>query len=126
MTRQLVFIWSLAAALLIGCSSQKKVETAQDLKDVFEKPGGGGVPLKSAPPELQGAVTTVVNAMEKQDDLTAVMTLRDLRSAPQLNDAQVLAAEDLMKKIYTNLGERAAKGDQQAIATLQALNMNRR
>jgi hypothetical protein len=115
----------ILVAFLAGCA-RKKVETAKDLQEVFDKPGSGGVALKSAPPELQTMVGQVVTAMEKQDEMTAVMTLRDLRNAPQLNDAQVLAVEDLMKKAYLNLGERAQKGDPQAIAALHALNVNRR
>jgi len=117
-------IASICAILLTGCA-RKKVETAKDLQEVFEKPGGG-VLLKTAPPEVQSMVGQAVTAMEKHDEMTAVMALRDLRASPQLNDAQVLAVEDLMKKAYENLAARADHGDQQAIATIQMLRMNPR
>ena len=115
----------LCLTLLSGCS-RKQVETPEDLKAAFDKPAGGGVALKSAPPEIQAMVGQAVTAIEKKDEVTAVMALRDLRASPQLSDAQVMAVEDMMKKAYENLAARADRGDQQAIAQLQILRMNRR
>lgn len=124
MTRLLLAAAVIAAIVFSGCG-RKKVETPQDLQEVFDTKASAAA-AKSDAPEVQMMVNQAVTALQNKDEATAVMTLRDVRSNPALTDAQVLAVEDMMKKAYVNLSERAARGDQQAAAQLQMLNMNRR
>jgi hypothetical protein len=116
---------ALAITLLFGCGN-KEVKTAEELKAVLDKPNAAGATLKAAPPELQGLVDTAVTAMQKDDQVTAVMTLRQLRTAPNLSDEQHKAIQDMMSRSYDAVVARAARGDPQAKAQLQIMQMNPR
>jgi hypothetical protein len=114
----------VATAVFISGCGRKAVETPKDLQAVFDAKSNTAA-TKSAPPEVQAMVNQAVVALEKQDEATAVMNLREVRGNPSLNEAQVLAVEEMLKKAYLTLGERAARGDQAAIAQLEMLKMNR-
>jgi hypothetical protein len=124
MKKRLNIIALSVGLLCVGCGRQK-VETTQDLQAVFDSKKADAA-VKGGAPEVQVMVKQAVTALENKDQATAVMTLREIRNSPSLTDAQVIAVEDMMKKAYLDLSERAGRGDQQAIASLQMLNMNRR
>jgi hypothetical protein len=109
--------------LLVGCGGHKEAKTTEDLKAAFEKPAGGPA-LNSAPPEVKAWVDQAVTAMKNDDQATAVMSLRSLRSSGQLTADQTLTVEDMMNKARGALVQRAARGDQQAQMALQMLNQN--
>lgn len=111
--------------LLAGCG-RKEASKPEDLKAAFEKPAAAGAPLSAAPPEIKVWVDQAVTAMKNDDQTTAVMSLRSLRSSGQLTYEQSMAVEDMMIKARGALVDRANRGDQQAIAALQLLNQNMR
>ena len=124
--RNLALATALMAVLGCGGCGRKKVETAKDLQEVFDAKKTEAALKTTGAPEVQVMVTQAATAFENKDEATAVMTLREIRNSPSLSDAQVMAVEDMMKKAYLNLSERAARGDQQAAAQVQLWNMNRR
>jgi hypothetical protein len=124
MMKRVWFVVIVAALVFVAGCGRKTVETPKDLQAVFDAKASAAA-TKSAPPEVQVMVNQAVTALEKQDEATAVMSLREVRGNPALNEAQVLAVEEMMKKAYLTLGERAARGDQAAIAQLEMLKMNR-
>lgn len=110
-------------AVFTGCG-RKQAKTAEDLQQAFEKNTGNGGALSAAKPEVKVLVDQAVTAIKADDQATAVVSLRSLRSSGQLTVDQAAAVEDMMIKARGSLVERANRGDQQAIAALQMLNMN--
>ena len=113
----------LGLSLCAGCG-RKTAKTPEDLKAAFEKPTTSGGALSGAKPEVKAWVDQAVTAMKNDDQATAVMSLRSLRSSGQLSADQSLVVEDMMAKARGALVERAARGDAQAQAALQMLTMN--
>lgn len=124
MMKRALFGTAVVAAVFASGCGRKAVETPKDLQAVFDAKSSAAA-TKSAPPEVQVMVNQAVTALEKQDEATAVMNLREVRSSPSLNEAQALAVEEMIKKAYLTLGERAARGDQAAIAQLEMLKLNK-
>lgn len=115
-----------ALVLAIGVAGcQKKVETPKDLEAAFDTKKVTEAAATGAP-EVQVMVKGAVTALESKDEVTAVMTLRQVRQNPNLTDAQDRAVNDMMAKVYVDLSERARRGDQKAAMQLQLLNMNQR
>src|SRR4051812_30535524 len=108
----------IGLVLFTGCG-RKQAETPEDLKQAFEKTTANGGSLSAAKPEVKALVDQAVTAMKADDQATAVVTLRSLRSSGQLTVDQAAAVEDMMIKARGALVERANRGDQQAIAALQ-------
>jgi hypothetical protein len=106
-----------------GC--QKKVEAPKDLEAAFDTKKVTEAAATGAP-EVQVMVKGAVTALESKDEVAAVMTLRQVRQSTNLTDAQDRAVNDMMNKVYIDLSERAARGDQKAAMQLQMLNMNQR
>jgi hypothetical protein len=115
---------ALLAVIFVAACGRKQAKTAEDLQQAFQNPAGGGGPLSGAKPEVKAWVDQAVTALKADDQVTAVMSLRSLRSSPELTADQSLAVGDMMAKAQAVLAERAAKGDQQAIAALNMLMAN--
>lgn len=112
----------LAGVLCVAACSRKVASSPDDLQAAFKKTDAES--LKAATPEVQGLVDQTVAALQKDDQMTAVISLRSLRASGDITTEQTLAVENMMIKAQKVLYERAAKGDQQAIAALEALKMN--
>jgi hypothetical protein len=113
----------LLAVLLAACGT-KKVETAEDLQKTFEAKAAGA--SQGATPEVSAMLNSAVTAIKADDQVAAVAALQTLRSTPDLSIDQRGAVQDMMAKAQGRLAQRAAEGDQQAIAALRMLQMNPR
>ncbi len=122
--KSFVAVVSLGSVLLLTACGRKEAVTPEDFQAAFKKTDAES--LKAATPEVKGLVDQAVTAMQKDDQMTAMVSLRSLRTTGQMTPEQALAVEDMMIKAQNVLHERAAKGDQQAIAALEALKMNMR
>jgi hypothetical protein len=117
-----VFAIGLASILVAGCG-RKQAQTAEELQAAFQTPANNAA-LSQAKPEVKAWVDQAVTAMKNDDQATAVMSLRSLRSSGQLTVEQSHVVEGLMNKARGDLIARAMKGDQQAAAAVQMLNQN--
>ncbi|MGZ5529836.1 MAG: hypothetical protein ACXWJB_14255 [Limisphaerales bacterium] len=111
----------LGISLLIGCG-RKEAKSPDDLKQAFESPKDSA--LATAKPEVKMWVDQAVTALKADDQASAAMSLKSLRGSGQLSAEQAMAVQDMMAKTQQALVERAARGDQQAIAALNMLTMN--
>lgn len=114
---------ALCAAALAGCG-EKTVETPAQLEAVFAP--STLTASTNQPEQVQMMVKQVVTALEKKDEATAVMSLEALRNTPDLTVDQVLAVQNMIAQAQKNLAARAAAGDPQAIAAMEALKYKHR
>jgi hypothetical protein len=114
---------SIALVLFAGCG-EKKVETPEQLKEVFEKKTSESP--QGQPPEIQAMVNQAAESLKKKDEAAAVATLQAVRSAPNLSVDQALAVQDMMVQAQKRLAERAAAGDPQAQAAMEMLKYKHR
>jgi hypothetical protein len=122
---KLRYAFILTAGILAGCG-EKQVSSPQELKEAFAKPAALA-DGKTTSPEVKNLVDQAVNALQKKDEVTAVMSLETLRSNPsQLTADQLVAVQDMMAKAQSRLAERAAAGDPQARAALEAMKFKHR
>lgn len=124
MPRVKLFVLCAALACVTACG-HKKVETAEDLQAAFQTSANNPA-LTQVKPEVKVWADQAVAAIKADDQATAVVSLRSLRSSGQLTVDQASAVEDMMIKARGALVQRAERGDQQAVAALQMLNMNPR
>jgi hypothetical protein len=117
--------FTVLAAALAGCS-RKQANSPEDLQKAFANSTASASALNTAKPEVKIWVDQAVTAIKNDDQATAVLSLRSLRSSGQLTADQSLVVEDLMTKARGALIERAARGDQQAAMAVQMLNQNPR
>lgn len=110
----------LGALLLAGCG-EKKVETPQELQEAFKAQA-----VATPTNEVQVLVNSAVTALEKKDSAAAVMTLETLRNTPNLTVDQYMAVQDMIAKAQRDLAARAAAGDPQAKAAMEALKYKHR
>lgn len=122
MTRAKILFLCVGLACAVACG-RKKVETPEQLQAAFQPPPNNPV-LTQAKPQVKVWVDQAVTAMKSDDQATAVMTLRSLRGSGELTPDQAMAVSDMMAKQQEILAERAARGDQKAIAALNMLMMN--
>jgi hypothetical protein len=115
---------SLLAVVFIGACARKQAKTAEDLQQAFQNPTAAGGALSAVKPEVKVWVDQAVTALKADDQVTAVMSLRSLRSNGDLTSDQSLVVGDMMARAQGILAERAARGDQQAIAALNMLMAN--
>lgn len=124
-----LLLLSLSLAASCGRKDEEKVvvQTPQEFKAAFtKKPKGEPGSVQSAAPEVQAMADQAAEAMEKNDELTAMMSLRAMRSSGKITSDQAMAVEGMMIRAQQVLADKAAKGDAQAVAALQALRMNMR
>jgi len=114
---------ALALSLLAGCA-EKKVETAEELKEVFEKKTSEAPQGASA--EVQAMVNQAAESLKKKDEVAAVATLQTIRATPDLTIDQALAVQDMIVQAQKRLAERAAAGDPQAQAAMEMMKYKHR
>jgi hypothetical protein len=114
-----------AVLLLLVACGEKRVETPEDLQKSFEATKNAIV-NSNTPPEVKAMVDLAANALKNNDEVAAVGALQALRETPNLTVDQRGAVQDMMAKAQGELAQRAARGDQQAIAALKMLRMNPR
>jgi hypothetical protein len=122
--RTLPVLSAISALLFFGCA--KKAATPQDVQQELQKATASGGVLSAAPPEIKMAVDQAATAIKNDDQVGAVMSLRNARASGQLTPEQKLSVDDMMAKARGVLVDRAMRGDQQAAMQLQMLNQNMR
>jgi len=114
----------IGAAFLSGCGH--KGSSTESLQATVEKSTAHGGPLSGAKPEVKAVVDQAVVALKNDDQAGAVLSLRSLRDSGELTADQAMSVQDMMAKAQGILAERAARGDQSAIAALQMISINPR
>ena len=114
----------VGAALLAGCG-EKTVETPEQLQEVFAAPPPSGVTNAQAE-QVNMLVGQAVTALQKKDEVSAVVALQTLRDTPDLTVDQYMAVQEMMSNAQQSIAARAAAGDPAALAAMEALKYKHR
>ena len=87
--------FTVLAAALAGCS-RKQANSPEDLQKAFANSTASASALNTAKPEVKIWVDQAVTAIKNDDQATAVMSLRSLRSSGQLTADQIHAMRSEM------------------------------
>lgn len=119
-----LFLICVCAMALSGCG-EKTVETPEELQEVFAAPPASGA-TNAQTEQVQMLVGQAVTALQKKDEVSAVVALQTLRDTPDLSVDQYMAVQEMMSKAQQSIATRAAAGDPAAIAALEALKYKHR
>jgi len=123
---------SLAVTLMItggACSRKPDVKsTVSELEKAFQAPAGVPAAAASAPAgaaEAHELVQTALAAARTDDFANGVLALQAARRQPGVSAEQLMVVQRTMQALTTDLANRAASGDEKALAQLKAIERTR-